>query len=253
MKRHPWLTRSLTLVALAITVGGAGALWPASRVTAIESGDLQPVEFGLLGLAAGNMGAPHRREPRAASAARSRQPRTIRAPNVRHLCDRRRRTPARSDHTRRQHSRPHHVARVARHSRVVSLRPGQAASLAFTATAADTYFSAVALGRTGHVPGHRQPGLSANARGDGGQPDRLHAPGVRQGLQPAARPARRTLARLGTERRAHHERTKQQDTTDCAHGDHLHSGLHGRGQGPAGPMPRAREKYRRRDENRQDT
>lgn len=159
MKRHPWLTRSLTLVALAITVGGAGALWPASRVTAIESGDLQPVEFGLLGLAAGQtarltvvnpvLQAPPDPDSRARSVRLTFDIYAI--GDVEHQPGPT--TPA--DSTARLTT----LRVVARHSRVVSLRPGQAASLAFTATAADTYFSAVALGGPDTSPAIGNPDL----------------------------------------------------------------------------------------------
>ena len=119
---------------------------------------------------------------------------------------------------------------VARHSRVVSLRPGHAAYLALTATAADTYLQCGGSRRTRHVPAIGNPALVKTLKVMEGSQTVYTHPAFVKGLNPQpTRPA--TLARLGTERRAHHERTKQQDTTDRAHGDHLHSGLHGRRRG----------------------
>jgi hypothetical protein len=160
VKRHPSLTRALAFVALVITLGGAAAVWPASRVTAIGNPDLRPVEFGLLGLAAGQtarltvvnpaLQAPPDPDSRA---------RTVRLTfdiyavgDVEHQPGPT--TPG--DSTARLTT----LRVIARHSRVVSLRPGQAASLAFTATAADTYFSAVALGGPDTSPAIGNPDIA---------------------------------------------------------------------------------------------
>jgi hypothetical protein len=159
VKRHPWLTKSLALVALAITVGGAAAAWPASRVTAIGNPDLVPVEFGLLGLTAGQtarltvvnpvLQAPPDPDSRARSVRLTFDIYAI--GDVEHQLD-----PTTPDDST---ARLTTLRFIARHSRVVSLGPGEAASLAFTATAADTYLSAVALGGPDTSPAIGSPDL----------------------------------------------------------------------------------------------
>jgi hypothetical protein len=146
VKRHRWFTKSLALVALASCLGAATAVWPSARVTAIERADLQPVEFGLLGLAAGQTArltvvnpvvqAPPEPDSRARSVRLTFDIYAV--GDVENQPD-----PTTPDDSS---ARLTTLRFVARHSRVVSLRIGQAASLAYTATAADTYLSAVALG-----------------------------------------------------------------------------------------------------------
>lgn len=159
MKGHRWLTKALAFVALVICLAAATGVWPASRVTAIGSPDIRPVEFGLLGLAAGQtarltvvnpvLQAPPDPDSRARSVRL-----TFDIYAVGDVEDQPDPTTP-DDSTARLTT----LRFIARHSRVVSLRPGQAASLAFTAAAADTYFSAVALGGPDTSPAIGNPDI----------------------------------------------------------------------------------------------
>jgi len=53
MKTRNRITKSLALVALAVSLVVIAAVWRVGRVAAIGSPDIRPVEFGLLSLAPG--------------------------------------------------------------------------------------------------------------------------------------------------------------------------------------------------------
>ena len=53
MMRHRRINTTLALVAIAIGLAASATVWPASRVAAIGNPDIQPVDFGLIGLSPG--------------------------------------------------------------------------------------------------------------------------------------------------------------------------------------------------------
>jgi hypothetical protein len=124
VKTQAWLTKTLPLAALAIGLAVAAAMWSAPLVTAIGSPDLQPVEFGLLGVAPGQTARLTVVNPALQPPATGARARSVRLTFG-----------------------------------VMSLGPGEAVSLAFTATAPDTFLSATALGGPDTSPTIGNPDL----------------------------------------------------------------------------------------------
>lgn len=145
MKKHRWFKQSLSVSALACTLAAAAAVWPSSQAKAIGNPDIRPAEFGLLGLAAGQTArlTVVNPSPRATSEAGTRVRSVQLAFEIYAIGDVEHQpgpvTP--DDSTTRLTT----LRVVARHARLVALRPGEAASFAFTASGPDTYFSATAL------------------------------------------------------------------------------------------------------------
>jgi len=159
VNRHRWLRQSLALIALAITLGVAAAVWPPSRLGAIGNPDIRPAQFGLLGLVAGQtarltvVNPAQQTPPDPNSRARSvRLTFDIYAiGDVEHQPG-----PVTPDDSTARVTTLHVVDR---HVRVVALRPGEAASFAFTASGPDTYVSATALGGPDTAPAIGNPDI----------------------------------------------------------------------------------------------
>lgn len=150
MKTRNLFTRSLALMAMSLGVVIIAAFWPSGRVAAIGNPDIRP-EFGLLSLASGQTArlsvanpvliappepdAPARRVQIAFDIYGISDPND--SPD-----------PISPDDTLRLT----HLRFLARQSRVVRLKPGEAASLDFVASADGTYISAVMVGDVEHSP-----------------------------------------------------------------------------------------------------
>ena len=159
MKRLSRLTTLRALIAVTISLAAAAAVGPVSRVAAIGNPDIRPIEFGLLSLAAGQTVrltvvnpafiAPPEPDSRARRARLTFDIYAIgdveNGPSPT--------TPASSA------SRFTTLRFLGRQSRDVALRPGQAASFAFTAETADTYVSAVMLGGPDTSPAIGNPDI----------------------------------------------------------------------------------------------
>jgi hypothetical protein len=151
MQTQHTFTRSVALIAIIIGAVIIGAFWPDGRVAAIGNPDIRP-EFGLVSLAPG--------QTLRLNAVSLGGPDTIGDPN--RLA--RRVTlafdiygigdpddspsPISPDDTLRLT----HLRFLERQSRVVMLKPGEAASLDFVASEGGTYISAVMVGDQEHTP-----------------------------------------------------------------------------------------------------
>jgi hypothetical protein len=152
MKTRNRITKSLALVALAVSLVVIAALWRAGRVAAIGNPDIRPVEFGLISLAPGQTARLNAVNPVLVAPPDPDSPaRRVRlafdiyavsdpndSPN-----------PTSPDDTTSRVNKLRFLRRV---SRDVTLRPGEAASFNFTAAAGGTQLSAVMVGDVEHMP-----------------------------------------------------------------------------------------------------
>jgi hypothetical protein len=155
MKTQDTFTRSLAVIAVAVGAVIIGAFWPDGRVAAIGNPDIRP-EFGLVSLAAGQtarLNAVGLGGPDTIGDPNERARRVTLAFDIYGISDPNDSpSPISPDDT----ARLTHLRFRQRISRVVTLKPGEAASLDYVAATDGTSINAVMVGDVENTPSPRR-------------------------------------------------------------------------------------------------